>query len=143
MSFVAGPSLFDLPQRPAPVWGTVASVVAHAAVLALLALLGVTAMPLEPEAVKSVAVEQIRRAEPDYEPDVVVPYAFAETSVRDGTIVAEGAAFRSRREWYGLSFSCTPSPDFSGVTAFEFKLGDFIPHEEWDAHYLTAEEVGD
>jgi hypothetical protein len=229
MTLVADPLPFDLPLRPEPVWGTVASVAMHAAALALLAFLSVTAMPLEPPVLQSVAVdlisvaqfaamvapvpapqtlavpetatavpvappaepvqadgsirateffsgsvltdpanaalargmptmadgeravqlcnieavEQIRRAEPDYEPDVVVPYAFAETSVRDGAIVADGAAFRSRREWYGLSFTCTPAPDFSAVTAFEFKLGKFIPHEEWEEHYLTAEEVGD
>jgi len=229
MSLVADPSPFDLPRRPVPVWGTVASVVVHAAVLTLLALLGVTAMPPEPPLLQSVAVElismaqfatlvapvrapqtlavpeaepavpiappteprqadgsiratefysgniltdptnaalargmptmadgeravqlcnieaveQIRRAEPEYEPDVVVPYAFAETSMRDGAIIADGAAFRSRREWYGLSFTCTSAPDFSAVMAFEFKLGEFIPHEEWEAHYLTAEEVGD
>lgn len=87
------------------------------------------------------AMEQVRRARPDYDPDMVVPYAMAETNMRDGALVATGGAFRSRREWYELSFRCTPAADFSHVEAFEFTLGDPIPHELWEEHYLTAEEV--
>ncbi len=59
------------------------------------------------------AMEQVRRARPDYDPDMVVPYAMAETNMRDGALVATGGAFRSRREWYELSFRCTPAADFS------------------------------
>ena len=33
--------------------------------------------------------------------------------------------------------------DFADRAAFEFGLGEMIPHEEWEAHYLTAAEVGD
>lgn len=87
------------------------------------------------------AMEQVRRARPDFDPDMVVPYAMAETNMRHGALVATGGAFRSRREWYELSFRCTPAADFSHVEAFEFTLGDPIPHELWEEHYLTAEEV--
>ena len=233
MSLVADASPFDLPPRPAPVWGTVASVVAHTAVLALLALLGATAVPLEPPVIESIAVdlisaaqftalvgtavpppvpvlettvpvpdapvaadtpepsatpapsngpfratqfyaaslladpanarlrralgdvdageravqlcdiealEQIRLARPDYDPDTLVPYAMAEMAVSDGVLVAEGGAFRSRREWYAIRFRCVPAADLGGVESFEFTLGEAIPHEEWEAHYLTAAE---
>lgn len=71
---------------------------------------------------------------------MVVPYAMAETGMRNGALVAPGGAFRSRREWYELSFRCTPAADFSHVEAFEFTLGDQIPRELWEEHYLTAEE---
>jgi hypothetical protein len=89
------------------------------------------------------AMEQVRRARPEFDPDIVVAYAFADTEIRDGALVAEGAAFRSRREWYGVKFTCKAAADLSGVGSFEFSVGDFIPHEEWDAHYLTAEEAED
>lgn len=86
------------------------------------------------------AIEQIRRARPEYDPDTVVAYAMADMAVRNGALIADGAAFRSRREWYELRFSCTAAADYSRVDAFTFSLGNFIPHELWDAHYLTAAE---
>jgi hypothetical protein len=87
------------------------------------------------------AMEQVRRARPDYDPDTVVPYAMAELETRGGTLIATGGAFRSRREWYELSFRCTPAADLTRVAAFEFTLGAAVRHELWDEHYLTAEEV--
>lgn len=89
------------------------------------------------------AMEQIRRARPEFDPDMVVAYAMEDTFIRDGALVAEGAAFRSRREWYGLGFTCKARADLTGIEAFEFSVGAFVPHEEWDAHYLTAEEFDD
>lgn len=86
------------------------------------------------------ALEQIRRARPEFDPDTVVAYAMADTVVRDGALIADGAAFRSRREWYELQFSCAAAADFSAVEQFAFSVGEFIPHELWDAHYLTAAE---
>ena len=86
------------------------------------------------------AMEQVRRARPDYDPDMVVPYAMADTELHNGTLTATGGAFRSRREWYEISFRCTPTHDLGQVQAFEFTLGAAIPHELWEAHYLTAEE---
>lgn len=87
------------------------------------------------------AMEQIRRARPDFDPDMVVPYAMGETATSDGAFIAEGGAFRSRREWYEVSFRCSPAADLSHVEAFEFTVGEEIPHELWDAHFLTAEEA--
>ena len=86
------------------------------------------------------AIEQVRRGRPEFDPDTVVAYAMADMAVRDGALIAEGAAFRSRREWYGMHFSCTADADYSAVEQFTFSVGDFIPHEQWEAHYLTAEE---
>lgn len=86
------------------------------------------------------AMQQIRRVRPDYDPDMVVAYAMADMAMQDGTLLAQGGAFRSRREWYEISFRCTPTHDLGHVQAFEFTLGAAIPHEQWEAHYLTAEE---
>lgn len=86
------------------------------------------------------AIEQIRRARPEFDPDTVVAYAMADMAVRDGALIADGGAFRSRREWYEVHFSCSAAADYSRVEQFAFSVGNFIPHELWDAHYLTAAE---
>jgi hypothetical protein len=86
------------------------------------------------------AVEQIRRARPEYDPDTVVPYAMAGTGLQRGMFLAPGGAFRSRRVWYAISFRCQPAADLEHVEAFEFTLGDAIPHELWEEHNLTAED---
>jgi hypothetical protein len=86
------------------------------------------------------AMAQVRAARPEFDPDMVVAYAMTPTGMRDGALVADGAAFRSRREWYALNFTCEGLPDLSGVTAFSFSVGELIPHELWDGYYLTAEE---
>lgn len=89
------------------------------------------------------AIEQIRHARPEFDPDTVVAYAMADMAVRDGALIADGGAFRSRREWYEVHFSCVAAADFSAVERFEFSVGGFIPHDQWDAHYLTAAEDDD
>jgi hypothetical protein len=86
------------------------------------------------------AIEQIRHARPEYDPDTVVAYAMADMATRDGALIADGGAFRSRREWYGVKFTCLAAPDYSAVERFEFSVGSFIPHELWEEHYLTAAE---
>jgi hypothetical protein len=86
------------------------------------------------------AIEQIRRARPEFEPDTVVAYAMADMVTRDGALIADGGAFRSRREWYEVKFSCVAAADYSAVERFEFSVGQFIPHDQWDAHDLTATE---
>jgi len=86
------------------------------------------------------AMQQVHEVRPDYDPDMVVPYARGETRMEDGVLVATGGAFRSNREWYELSFRCRPGSDLSQIEAFEFTLGEMIPHERWDGYFLTAEE---
>ncbi len=86
------------------------------------------------------ALEQIKSAKPDFAPDTLVAYAFGDMDVAGGVLSAPGGAFRSRRKWWHLGLKCAVAPDYSGVTAFEFTLGDEVPEDEWDAHFLTAEE---
>ena len=85
-------------------------------------------------------LEQIRRAEPKYDPDTLVPYAMADMDGSGLTLIASGGAFRSRRKWYGVTFKCTAAADYSGITAFAFKLGDPIPQDEWEEHNLNLED---
>ncbi|MBZ6078119.1 DUF930 domain-containing protein [Microvirga puerhi] len=82
------------------------------------------------------AMAQIVAASKQFQPDRVVAYAMADVKVLRGTVLAEGAAFRSAHQWYGLTFKCELSPDRRTVKAFEFSLGDAIPRQLWEAHNL-------
>ncbi len=86
-------------------------------------------------------LEQIRRGAPSYDPDTLVSYAMSDPLTAGLTLSAPGAAFRSRRRWYGVAFKCTVAADLESVTGFEFKLGKPIPESEWEAHNLNAEDV--
>lgn len=84
------------------------------------------------------AMGQIHDWQRDFEPDRVTAYALAGTKLSGRVLTAEGAAFRSRRRWYGLRFACTVSPDLKRVTAFAFHVGEPIPRERWEALGLPA-----
>jgi len=87
------------------------------------------------------ALEQIRRAAPLFDPDTLVAYAFADLMGSGFTLIARGGAFRSRRNWYGIAFTCTAAPGYEAVSGFEFKLGEAIPESEWEEHYLNAADA--
>ena len=84
-------------------------------------------------------LEQIRRADPRYDPDVLVSYAMADTTVSGRTLIADGAAFHNGRAWFALRFRCTISADHAGVEDFEFKLGTPIPKSQWASHGLPEQ----
>jgi len=83
------------------------------------------------------AMEQIHRWRSDFEPDRLVAYAMGDTRLDGAAIIAEGAAFRSRRQWYNVKFRCGLTPDLKNVASFEFQVGDAIPRAEWEAHNLS------
>ncbi|WP_258593278.1 DUF930 domain-containing protein [Mesorhizobium sp. AR07] len=84
------------------------------------------------------AMDQIRRWRTDFQPERVVPYATAEEKITGTTIAANGAAFRSRRNWYSLKFRCQLAGDGESVVGFEFLVGDLVPREKWDELGLPA-----
>lgn len=77
------------------------------------------------------AMSQIHAWKAEIEPDRVTAYARGETRITGRTLLAEGAAFRSRRRWYALSFRCEFSADRSAVVAFAFRVGDAVPRGQW------------
>jgi hypothetical protein len=81
------------------------------------------------------AMTKIRSAG-EHRPDRAVGYAIAEGKVTDNTLVADGAAFRSRKKWYRLSYTCKTTPDRMKVLSFDFKIGSEIPEEKWSAYGL-------
>ena len=84
------------------------------------------------------AMGQIHDWQRSFEPDRVTAYAQAGTKLSGRVLTAEGAAFRSKRSWYGLRFACTVSADLKRVTAFAFHVGEPIPRESWEALGLPA-----
>lgn len=59
------------------------------------------------------------------------------------TIVADGAAVRTGKDWYGLKYRCDVAPDHGKVVAFEFQLGTAVPRDLWDEYGLTDDSGDD
>lgn len=76
------------------------------------------------------------RAGSHYRPDRAVSYAIRRGTIRGNTLVAKGAAFRSRHRWYHLSYTCKTTADRMQVVSFEFHVGAEIPESEWAEYDL-------
>ncbi|RJG47291.1 DUF930 domain-containing protein [Mesorhizobium sp. DCY119] len=84
------------------------------------------------------AMDQLHAWRNDLQPDRVVAYAMAGTKLEENTILADGAAFRSKSLWYNLKFKCELTPDHAKVAAFEFLVGEAIPKGEWEERNLPS-----
>ncbi|GGF53759.1 hypothetical protein GCM10007301_11520 [Azorhizobium oxalatiphilum] len=83
------------------------------------------------------AMGTIGRERKGMRPDELVAYAFADTKLKDGLILAPGAAVRSRGKWYRLSYSCQTADNGTQVTTFTYTLGSEVPRDQWSQHYLV------
>ncbi|WP_048647619.1 DUF930 domain-containing protein [Nitratireductor soli] len=81
-------------------------------------------------------MERIRQDHGAYNPDRVVAYTFAEPKIDGDEIKTRGAAFRSKGDWYHLTFRCKTTPDHIGVLALRYKVGERIPPEDWKRYNL-------
>ena len=77
------------------------------------------------------AMSQIHAWKSDFEPDRVTAYAKAATMSAGRALIADGAAFRSKRRWYDLRFRCELGPDQAAIVAFEFRVGEPVPRSQW------------
>jgi hypothetical protein len=82
------------------------------------------------------AMTRIRKEAREYRPDRAVANASVESRSKGNTLNAAGAAFRSRGKWYGLTFTCTATPDHLKVTSFQYKIGAEIPETKWASYGL-------
>ena len=82
------------------------------------------------------AMKQIGAARNGLRPDRAVGDALAQTIVKQDSIEAKGAAFRSHGKWYALSYACTATPDHMKVLTFEYKIGPAIPEDKWASYGL-------
>jgi hypothetical protein len=86
------------------------------------------------------AMEQVHAWKAAFRPEAVVAYAMQQLRMQGGSIVADGAAFYSERNWYRLRFECDVQVD--KVVSFAFSVGETIPRSQWEAHHL-GERVAD
>lgn len=73
--------------------------------------------------------EQLRHATPKYSPELLPAFRLRFGNVLD----VPKAAFRTRRDWYDLSFRCEVDEPATRVLSFAFKVGDRVPQSEWKA----------
>ena len=83
------------------------------------------------------AMERIHKDPVKLVPDELVAYAFGEPKIKGDRIKSTGAAFRSKGEWYHLSYTCSTTPDHMTVLTFQYAIGDVVPHDQWSHHYLV------
>ncbi|MBX5185006.1 DUF930 domain-containing protein [Rhizobium sp. NZLR5] len=86
------------------------------------------------------ALEQVRRARPEMRPDTLAPYAMTPEKVSANSVEVRGGAFRSKRAWYNIQFKCGFDAASGKIVSFAFLVGDAIPHGEWQAHNLVADD---
>ncbi|MCS0497377.1 DUF930 domain-containing protein [Ancylobacter mangrovi] len=84
------------------------------------------------------AMGEVGRDHKGMKPDELVAYAYSDTHLKGPRIKAPGAAIRSGRTWYHLSYDCLTEHDGMDVKTFSYKLGSAIPDSEWSHHYLVA-----
>jgi hypothetical protein len=85
------------------------------------------------------AMSQIHAWKADFEPDRVVAYAMGQARLAGNALQAGGAAFRSRRQWYNLSYRCELAAGGTKVAGFQFQVGAPVPRAAWAAHELPPE----
>ncbi|MEJ5018233.1 DUF930 domain-containing protein [Ochrobactrum vermis] len=83
------------------------------------------------------AMERITREQNKFSVDKVLAYAFSDPVTRKNSIKADGAAFRSREHWYKLSFVCKTDEEHINIVSFRYDIGDEVPQNQWDKHYLV------
>lgn len=52
------------------------------------------------------AMEQVHRWKAGYKPDYMIAYATTDLKLSGHEVQADGGAFHSRRDWYGIRFRC-------------------------------------
>ena len=71
-----------------------------------------------------------------YLPDRAKSYVISEPKTSGHTLVAEGAAFRSKGKWYELSFTCKATSDHLKVLSIDYRIGKIIPESRWSGYGL-------
>lgn len=77
-------------------------------------------------------LEAVRRDKRLKGADRLVPDVLKRAQFADGVVSAKGAAVRTGKHWFALSFECAVTSDQLKATSFTFVLGEEIPPEKWD-----------
>lgn len=79
---------------------------------------------------------RITRDESPYNPDKVIAYTFDVPSMSEETVKASGAVFRSRGDWYHLSFRCKADVERVEVRSLRYEIGKKVPRQKWAKYNL-------
>lgn len=79
---------------------------------------------------------RINRENRKFSVDKVIAYSFAEPRMKNDAITAPGAVFRSRGEWYHLSYACRTGPRHLDAHQLDYEVGPMVPRSKWRRHYL-------
>jgi hypothetical protein len=82
------------------------------------------------------AADRIGRDKNPYHPDRAVIDSISPIKVIGDTVRGTGGAFRSGGKWYQFSFDCTTTPDHLKILSFDYRVGEKIPEDKWDAYGL-------
>lgn len=82
------------------------------------------------------AMSRINKDETGYKPDKVIAYTFKDPVPSDDKLEAPGAVFRSKGDWYHLSYTCITGPQHMNVRELSYKIGEKVPREKWEKYYL-------
>ncbi|QFY59455.1 DUF930 domain-containing protein [Rhizobium grahamii] len=82
------------------------------------------------------AMSRINSDSTGYKPDKVIAYTFKDPVPSDDKLEAPGAVFRSKGDWYHLSYTCITGPQHINVRDLQYKIGDKVPREKWEKYYL-------
>ncbi len=82
------------------------------------------------------AMQRIRKDHRPFRPDRALARAEKQPRISDNTIEAKGGAFRSRKKWYALTYTCTAAPDHLTVISFSYSIGGEIPEDKWTTYGL-------
>ncbi|MGY5806472.1 DUF930 domain-containing protein [Rhizobium sp. LEGMi198b] len=83
------------------------------------------------EAMKRIGTEQT-----GFKPDKVIAYTFSDPDMAPDSMNAPGAVFRSKGDWYHLSYQCTTGPQHIHVRDLNYAIGEKVPRDSWQKYYL-------
>ena len=82
------------------------------------------------------AMKQIADKKDGFKPDKVIAYTFSDPDMGENSIKAPGAVFRSKGDWYHLTYDCETGPQHIHVRSLSIEIGSKVPREDWGQHYL-------
>ncbi len=81
-------------------------------------------------------LEQIRRNVSGAVPDVIAPTSMTKEHIDDQLMDVMDAAYRSKGQWFEVSYHCETDAKTTTIKSFRFNLGAMIPRGEWGQRSL-------
>ncbi|NLS02800.1 DUF930 domain-containing protein [Rhizobium sp. P32RR-XVIII] len=82
------------------------------------------------------AMSRINKDKTGFSPDKVIAYTFKDPVLTEDRLEAPGAVFRSKGDWYHLSYSCITGPKHINVRELQYEIGKKVPKDKWTKYYL-------